>query len=163
NLLPDPPYLGLPQKFTSWRPGQDKAVCDILDSPRRVVILNAPTGFGKTITYVGAAMLGLRRTAFLTATKGLQSQLLADFGPIGMVDIRGQNNYLCRALQPSGIYYGQGIKPGDRCDAGPCHVGAPCSARRSGCDYFDAVKVAQNRRLVTSNYSYWVAQHRYSE
>ena len=161
--LPDPFYLGLPEKFSSWRPGQAEAVCHILDSRKRFRVLNAPTGFGKTPTYVGAAMLGSHRTAFLTSSKGLQSQLMEDFQSSGLVDIRGQQNYLCRALLPSGIYYGQGIRPGDRCDAGPCHAGAPCSARRVGCDYFDAVKRAKDSPLVSTNYTYWVHQHRYSE
>jgi len=162
-LLPDPPYLGLPDKFTTWRTGQDKAVVDLSDSPRRVFALNAPTGFGKTATYVGAAVLNRKRTAFLTSTKGLQSQLMADFSSIGMVDVRGQQNYPCHALQLGGIYYRQGIKPGDRCDAGPCRIGAPCRERRSGCAYFDALKAAQSAQLVTTNYSFWVAQHRYSD
>lgn len=163
SLLPHPPDLGLPDKFARWRSGQDDAVCRILDSPKRVVVLNAPTGFGKTIAYVGAAHLGDKRTACLTSTKGLQTQLMEDFKAIGMADIRGQANYLCRALLPAGAYYRQGIRPGDRCDAGPCHIGAPCSKRRQGCDYFDALKVAQTQKLVTANYSYWVMQHRYSE
>lgn len=162
-VLPDPLYLGLPEKFDHWRPGQAEAVVRILDSTKRFVVINAPTGFGKTVTYMGAALLGCRRTGFLTSSKGLQSQLVGDFKECGLVDIRGQQNYLCRALQPDGVYYGKGIRTGDRCDAGPCHAGAKCSARHGGCYYFDAVTQAKESKLVVSNYSYWVHQHRYSE
>jgi Rad3-related DNA helicase len=161
--LPDPPYLGLPEKFSQWRPHQAEAVCRILDTPRRFSALVAPTGFGKTPVGMAAALLGRRRTAFLTSTKGLQTQLNTDFSAIGLVDVRGQQNYLCRALQPSGLYYGEGIKSGDRCDAGPCHVGAPCTARFDGCYYFDTVREAQGSQSVVTNYAYWVMQHRYSE
>src|SRR5262245_59624912 len=149
SLLPDPPHMGLPEKFARWRAGQDSAVTRTLDSPKPKIVMNAPTGFGKTIYYMSAAVLGGHRTAFLTASKVLQSQLMGDFSSIGLVDIRGQQNYLCRELQPGGSYYGQGIKPGDRCDAGPCHCGAPCRLRRGGCDYFDALALAKSEKLVT--------------
>gem|GEM_PF-1759478 len=162
-LLPSPIFLGLPEKFNGWRPGQDAAVVAALDSSKRFIAINAPTGFGKTPTNFAIATLGGFRAAFLTASKGLQSQLLADFGSCGLVDIRGQNNYPCRALGPDGIYYGQGIAPGVNCDAGPCHVGRSCSARNSGCYYFDAVQLAKQAQYVTTNYSYWIAQHRYSD
>jgi len=163
KLLPDPPYLGLPDKFPTWRLGQAEGVIHILDSKKRHTAINAPTGAGKTVQYMGAALLGSYRTGFLTSSKGLQSQLLEDFKECGLVDIRGQQNYLCRALLPGGIYYRQGIRPGDRCDAGPCHAGARCPLRYGGCDYFDAVKAAQKAKLVVTNYTYWVQQHRYSE
>lgn len=164
NLLPPPSLIGLPEgKFRHWRPGQDQAICKILDSSRRFIGINAPCGFGKTPAVVGAAVLGQMRTAFLTSQRALETQMMTDFNECGLIDIRGQQNYLCRALQPSGIYYNQGIRSGDRCDAGPCHAGAPCSARKSGCDYFDAVRTAQQSPMVVSNYSYWIAQHRYSE
>src|SRR5256885_2305779 len=163
SVLPDPVFVGLPEKFLRWRAGQDQAVLAALDSPKRAVVLNAPTGFGKTPVYFAQASLGGYRAGFLTASKGLQSQLLSDFSSSGLVDMRGQNNYRCKALQPGGIFYGQGIAAGENCDAGPCHVGAPCSLRRAGCSYFDAVALARASKFVSTNYSYWIAQHRFSD
>ncbi len=163
-LLPDPAMIGLPAKFTHWRPGQDRAILAAVDSKKRFIVQNAPTGFGKTIAYMAQALLSGARTAVLTASKGLQSQLLHDFAECGLVDVRGQNNYKCRALQPGGDHYSYAIAaPSENCDSGPCHAGAFCSLRKGGCHYFDAVAVARNSRLVVTNYTYWIAQHRYSE
>lgn len=155
--------LGLPEKFTEWRHGQDGAVLAGVDSPKRFYAPCAPTGFGKTACYIAQALLSGVRTCILTATKGLQTQLIEDFGVSGLVDLRGQGNYKCKGLLADGEFRGEGIAPGDHCDAGPCHAGARCSLRTGGCYYFDAVMKARLSQLVVTNYSYWIAQHRYSD
>lgn len=162
-LLPDPIHLGLPEKFGRWRRGQDRAVLAAIDSSKRFIVQCAPTGFGKTACYVAQALLSGARTIILTSTKGLQTQLVRDFAECGLVDIRGQGNYRCKALAPDGEFYGEGIKAGEMCDAGPCHIGAKCSQKLAGCHYFDALLNIYRSKLVVSNYSYWIAQNRYSE
>lgn len=162
-VLPDPEYLGLPSKFRSWRNGQDRAVLRAADTLQRFYVPCAPTGFGKTLLYVALALLTGKRTAILTATKGLQTQIGQDFAECGLVDIRGQNNYLCHAIAPGGELEDQGICPGGNCDAGPCHVGAFCSLRHDGCLYFDKLAEARRAKLLVINYRYWIAQHRYAD
>lgn len=163
RLLPDPPFFGLPAKFKSWHLGQDLAIVHGLDSTKRFVGQNAPTGSGKSLNYVTQAIISGRRTAFLTVRKGLQTQLMEDFRSCGLVDVRGQANYPCRELLPGGAYRGQALGPGLGCDVGPCHSGMSCWLRDKGCDYYDAVRRAQRSKLIVSNYSFWIAQHRYGD
>jgi Rad3-related DNA helicase len=91
------------------------------------------------------------RTLFVTGTKGLQQQLIDDLESIGLMDIRGQGNYECLYLDD-----------GSGCDDGPCHVGALCELKDSGCLYYDAQSRAYNSRFVVTNYAYWMNANRYS-
>lgn len=63
-----------------------------------------------------------------------------------VADVRGMNNYPCKAL-------GNVIK----CDAGPCLDGEPCVYKEQGCDYFDAVRHAAASELPLTNYDFWFA------
>lgn len=149
-ILPSPLILGLPEKFSKWRPGQAKACQQILNPKPRFLLLAAPTGFGKSIAYVTAATLTKGRTAILTSTKGLQDQLLSDFEDL--VDIRGRSNYICR------------LNTKLTCDHGLCLFGVCCPMRDSGgCLYFDQLRRAKEAKIVVTNYSYWMAQHEYSD
>ena len=140
--------FGLPPKFSVWREGQQEECIHIIGPGPRFRLLAAPTGFGKSVVYVAAAALS-GRTAILTSTKGLQSQLKRDFGG---VDIRGRNNYPCR------------LNTHLTCDQGLCLFGVRCPMREEGgCLYLDQLKRARHSKLVITNYSYWLAQHEYSE
>lgn len=148
--LPPPTTFGLPEKFSEWRLGQDEACLQILDPTPRFLLLAAPTGFGKSIAYATAAILSKGRTAILTSTKGLQNQLLSDFEEF--VDIRGRNNYICR------------LNTKVNCDQGLCLLGVRCPMREGGgCPYFDQLRRAREAKVVVTNYSYWMAQHEYSD
>ena len=160
-LLPPPTAIGAPERFQGWRQGQPEAVLRAIDSPRRFVGLVLPTGSGKSLSYVSAALLAGWRTAILTSTKGLQSQLLDDFASIGLVDVRGQANYQCVALAPDGEFGHLAWKRWHSCEDGPCRSGVACSLKEGGCLYYDAVARARQARLVVTNYAYWLAQHRY--
>ena len=48
--LPAPVEFGAPDKFSSWRKDQDKAVLSSVDSEKRFIGLCLPTGSGKTTT-----------------------------------------------------------------------------------------------------------------
>lgn len=153
--LPPPTELGLPDKFSSWRPRQADLVVDVLSSDTRFSVLEAATGAGKSLTYVSVAHILGGRWAILTSTKGLQDQLIRDFSTLGLVDIRGQGNYDCPYLTVQGQM--------GMADVGPCHSGMKCEYKDSGCPYFDAVKRAKKSSLVITNYSYWLAFNHYSE
>lgn len=154
-LLPPPAALGMPEKFDRWRPGQAEAILRALDSPKRFVVLGMPTGFGKSLAYMAASVLGEEPTVFLTSTKGLQTQLVTDFGPSGLVDIRGMNNYPCKEANANGRLFGR--ENPVACDEGPCLAGWKCHLADGGCDYFDAQKLAKSSRLTVTNYAYWMA------
>ena len=155
-MLPPPTALGLPDKFTSWRPNQDDAVLGIVDAESKYIAQVAPTGSGKSLTYIAAAVLSGARTCVLTSTKGLQSQLMADFKDVGLVDIRGQNSYQCKMQTGS---EGQVVY----CDNGPCKAGYPCKLRDGSCLYYDAAARAKKAKLVVTNYAYWMTSGKFAE
>lgn len=155
-----PSDVGLPAKFTSFRPGQAELALAIATDDNRFVLVSAPTGSGKSVTYTTVAQLVDARVLILTANKGLQQQLGHDFGAIGLVDIRGMNNYRCVAVDSTGPLAEYG-KPGMSCDEGPCHLKIECPLRQAGCLYYDAVSRASSARLVVTNYAYWMTMGRY--
>lgn len=149
SLGATPQDLGLPEKFSSWREGQESALLDVVECDQRFHAVAMPTGWGKSVFYVAAArMLGLR-TCILTSTKALQDQLLDDFSSIGMVDIRGRANYECC------------LGGGYTCDDGR-HARCP-RTKSIECPYRHAYVTACNSRLVVTNYSYWIYQNLYGE
>lgn len=147
--LPPPFVLGLPEKYDRWRSMQAEAVEAVGASDKRFVLIAAPTGFGKSLTYVATAKMADNRTCILTSTKGLQSQLTRDFGSTGLVDIRGMNSYDCLAGRDFGMKSAS-------CADGPCHVGYQCPLKHDGCLYFDALRAAIEAPMVVTNYHYWM-------
>jgi len=151
DLLPPPDAFGF-ENYTDWRPHQSDAVEACTGSPHRFTALVAPTGSGKSLTYLVSAHLQGLRAVILTSTKGLQTQLARDYASVGLVDMRGRNNYLCRARDD-----------GSNCEDAPCTVGCFCGLRRDGCDYYDALRAAQEAPLVVTNYAFWMAAEAYME
>lgn len=167
-----PAELGLPSKFVAFRQGQFDVALAAASADKRFVLLSSPTGSGKSLIYLAAARLTDARTLILTSTKGLQAQLLADFGPIGLTDIRGQNNYRCLAATADGELSEYAARPGlapIMCDEGPCHFGVQCPLKRDamgnggGCAYEDAVLAARDANLVVTNYAYWLTTGRFAD
>jgi len=150
--LPPPPSLGL-DKYHRWREGQSDAVRAILECKRRFIGLSLPTGSGKSLAYIAAALLSGKRTVVLTGTKGLMTQIYTDFHKEAeLVQVRGKSNYQC-------LEAGKGVG----CDLGHCTYGVPCALQSEGCLYFDAVREARNAELVVTNYAFWLYQHRFGE
>jgi Rad3-related DNA helicase len=143
-----PADLGLPSKFGSWRRHQDGAIQRTLDSEKRFIAQNGPTGFGKSAVYVALSQL-MGRTCVVTSTKGLQEQLVNDFGGMGMVDIRGRSNYPCR------------LSPGLTCEDG-MHIRCQYQGGEDPlCPRRAQHKKAEESPLVVTNYACWIADHRY--
>lgn len=155
--LPPPFILGLPDKFEEWRNGQDEAVSFVAEAPTRFIGLCCPTGFGKSLAYIAAALADGGRVAVLTMKKGLQDQLVEDFGAVGLTDVRGMNSYPCLAAD----HYK--LPRRTTCAEGPCHAGAPCNLKDGGCHYYDALRRALASNLVVTNYSFWMHSYRYGE
>jgi len=160
--LPTPSILLNHPKFTQWYPGQEDAYNKIdkwLRDPspsKRFLCASMPTGSGKSVLGVLASKLGDKRAAFLTVTKGLQTQLNNDFEQIGMVDIRGQNSYSCRLAQERG-------DKSVTVDDGACHAGVECEYRQGGCGYYDRLYATYASSLIVTNYSYYLAQTTYGQ
>ena len=88
-----PADLSLPEKFTSWRPGQLQTAAKIAASSKYAYLLDAPTGSGKSLVAAAAQRLLDKSVVYLATTKQLQDQLLADF-PYART-LKGRSNYIC--------------------------------------------------------------------
>lgn len=159
---PPPEYYGLPSRFSDWREGQFEAIQNSLASKKRIVGQAAPTGTGKSMLLMGEAVMAEGRRIILTSTKPLQGQYEEQFGTL-LTDIRGQQNYVCTALQPGGEHYAPYIPLGATVDEGPCHYGQKCSLALGGCSYYDRLRQAKYSSLVSTNYDLFLAVNKYSE
>jgi ATP-dependent DNA helicase DinG len=147
--LLSPAELGAPSKFAQWRHGQDDAFLFALQSEKRYTLLAEPTGVGKTAIGITLQKALDQRAVYLTADLGLQDQLLADMsGDRGYADQRGMGNYPCLD-DPITM-------PAPRCSEGVCLDGIQCVLRDGGCTYYDAIRHAAGRPLVSANYSWWL-------
>lgn len=140
-----PHKLGLPRRFRHWRPQQPEALDRILRATRRFVPQNAPTGFGKSLIYMAAA-LSFPKTTILTATKALQDQLMRDFRKTGLKNVSGMQNYDCK------------LEPGTTVESGPCHFGIRCDFKSDGCSFFDGLRAARESDLRLTNYAFYLAR-----
>lgn len=153
-MLPSPALMLGHPKFPTWYPGQDRvfsAFMDWIASDKRFLCASIPTGSGKSVLAALLASASGMRSVTLTATKGLQDQLLSDFYQIGMHDIRGQNSYQCVYVPDSNV------------DEGPCHAGVFCPHKAGGCFFYDQLSVVKSARSVVTNYSFYLAQTGHSD
>lgn len=160
----EPSWLGLPAaKFPNYRPGQAQIIVDVAADEKRFQFLCAPTGFGKSPSYISIIKLSAAsRALILVGTKGLQSQLLTDFYEMGMREIKGQANYPCLAVKRGGALFDY-APPDTTCKEAPCKVDVECELKKSGCTYYDARRVASDAEIVVTNYSYWLSMARFGD
>lgn len=140
-----PADLGLPAKFSSWRPGQWPSLEAVTSSQARFIAQSAPTGFGKSCWSIAAAILNGGRAVVLTSTKALQLQYSMD-GYSSMTDMRGRNNYSC--VQKEGS---------------TCSEGRILGCRDAGCSYNANRNEFLNSPLGVTNYSYLLSSAVHSE
>jgi len=95
---PQDPMFGLPplpDKFQVFRPHQWEAIQAVVkafDAPGcKVILLDAPTGSGKTLIAEAARRLLNTRALYVCTTKTLQDQFLRDFEYAAL--LKGRNNY----------------------------------------------------------------------
>lgn len=139
----------MPAKFDGWRSGQVEALQFLLTSKKRIKALSMPTGAGKSAVYVGWALITKEPTCFVTDNRALQDQLMDDFKPVGMVDIRGRRNYPCD------------LKPDSTCEEG---YASRCPYKGTvGCPSSQAEMRAATSRLVVTNYDKWTAAKKYGQ
>jgi len=165
---------------TSFRNNQDnviRQICEAFNSDCKYVILEAPTGFGKSaIAMTVARTLG---SSFVcTATKDLQTQYTYDYAFLKVA--KGKNNFQCRVKEDfmeAGKYLCTSCNSRSEiecrhtsCDYGPClsdesMEGAGCRYRTFINDYKIDNKGRKNERIFISKeklenyeteYSNWI-------
>lgn len=134
--------------FREFREGQREAIESVRDAfaaGKRFVVLEAPTGSGKSAIAVTLAREA--ESAFvLTAQKVLQDQYVRDFADLAIM--KGRSNYPC-LIAPT------------HAAAAPCIAGRRLPACDE-CPYFTAKAVAMDARVTTMNYAYYLAELNYS-
>ena len=88
-----PEDLGLPEKFSDFRPAQVDALERISRSDKKVILLQAPTGSGKTLVMAAMGKHLDTQVLYTCHTKQLQGQVVGDF-PYA-VELKGRANYFC--------------------------------------------------------------------
>jgi ATP-dependent DNA helicase DinG len=131
-------------------------ICAAFNSAYKYIILEAPTGFGKSPVAIAVAMT-LGSSYICTSTKDLQTQYSRDFPYLKVA--KGKNNFPCLVKQDfikSGIYQ-CGICISDNANEcyhttveyGPCMTNE--SFKDSGCKYRSFVKDYKIKNKGTKN------------
>lgn len=136
-----PHDLGMPEKFSTFYPGQFHTIQKIVRSEKRFIALQAPPGAGKSLIYVCAATLLEYRTAILTITRGLQTQLANDFHDVK--SIMASSNYACK------------LDMRTNCDDCVCFHGETCLHRLDECFFYSALRAAQASMIAVTNPAFW--------
>ena len=115
--------------FDNFRPNQLEVILKIVAAFRRgkkFVLVQAPTGSGKTfIAVMVAAMLELRMV-YICLSKQLQAQFIHDFPDA--VELLGRNNYVCQ--KHPGLFP---ILSAELCTASSPHC-QTCELQNQGCE-----------------------------
>jgi len=130
--------------YARYRSGQREAldaVRDAFAAGRRVVVLEAPTGAGKSA--IAVALAREAESAYLvTAQKILQDQYLRDFTDLALM--KGRSNYECLVVDTHAA-------------AAPCLIGRTFP-QCDECPYFRAKDVAIAAESTVMNYAYYLAE-----
>lgn len=145
----EPSDFGLP--FPEWRPVQWAIIERAVSTEKKIILIEAPPGIGKTGIAVAIGKLLGSTVHYLTGTKQLQEQYLSI---PGLVEVKGRPNFQCaideRVTASDGI----------------CTLGMSCEFAGTegldGCGYFDQKRLAQRSPHVVFNYSYWLYQMNYA-
>lgn len=131
-----PTDLGLsPHTFPFYLPGQEDVITRISSSSTPYVVLQAPTGVGKTVVGVSSAKFLSSRFLYLTATKSLQRQLESSFSSDDFFNISGHSSYPCATNDDE--------------------TGFLCEQARM-CGYRSDVAILQDKSFISTNYHHWI-------
>ena len=138
-----------PAKFTRFRPDQLTAteqIIEAFEAGARVVMLDAPTGSGKTLVAEMVRRRLATKSLFVCSGKQLQDQFIADFGDYARV-LKGRSNYPTASM-PYPEY------SGDDCTGRGCRF---CPTRGE-CPYQHAKVQAMTATVGVLNTSYLLAE-----
>jgi len=148
-------YKALPAWVTEIRPHQADAVRDIMaayNAGADVVLLDAPTGSGKTLIAEMVRQLLNTRGVYVCSDKALQRQFTRDFPTARM--LQGRNNYPTQHNPAKTADDCTATNPADSCDH--------CDSR-TDCPYQAARSAALAAPLAVLNSSYYLAATNYAE
>ena len=150
-LASTPKEMGLP--YDAWLQDQQEMVEWAVMSKKRFVILDAGLGRGKSVVAVAAALvLQGKRVAILTTTKNLQDQYEREFSGLGLVLIKGRNEFVCNLI------------PAFTANVAPCSDGFKCPLKAEGsCDYFRQKATATTSRIYITNMAYFLTVYNYAD
>ena len=134
------------QKFAQspYREHQENAIRNVLDSRKKFVVIEAPTGMGKSIIGMVAGKL-TGKTTYLVHSRMLQTQLNEDFTEVPL--LWGKGNYRCVKEELVEVM----------CDCCTHQKRHPCEQIRE-CEYRVEKKAAMDARLRILNYDYFLAE-----
>ena len=137
----------------NWRGQQRELVERILNSDKRVVLLQAEPGIGKTTIAWALSQLVQGQSSVLVHTRQLQRQYINDFKEMALLE--GRRHYTC-------------LIDNETTDRAPCTYGIKCEHKGSKefygwaqdptCPYFKAKQNAEINKSVILNYAYWLTE-----
>jgi len=155
DVFGSPPF---PEKFTEFRPNQWDAIVEImehLESGKKVVMLSAPTGSGKTIIAESVRRLHAGRTVYSCTTKSLQDQIQRDFDYART--IKGRANYPTLARRDLTAEDCQGSNSNDY-ECSWCSISEGRLQRDETCPYWVAKWDAVDAPLPILNIAYFLGE-----
>lgn len=148
-----PKLLGL--KHREWRENQEEAVDAFRFSEKRIFVLEAPPGSGKTTIGLGAILKNVTTGVIITATKSLQEQYVKEANGQAVL-LKGRNNYSCilsHYLPEQARKFG--LTEESTADGAPCTFKYDCPVK-SMCPYYQAREKAVESPIVVLNYALWL-------
>ncbi len=129
-----------------FRVNQYETVEFVNESKKPITIIQAPTGFGKSLVgVVSGALFG--QFTYLVSSKQLQDQLEKDFPEVEIM--KGRNNYACTLM------------PGKMADACTHSKKMPCPFRKKMCPYDRKKKKVLKAKYRVLNYHYFLTEANY--
>lgn len=129
-----------------FRPGQHEAIDFIYNSPKKIVVVVAPTGSGKSILGMVSGNM-YKNFSYLVSSKQLQNQIIADFPEA--IAMKGRSNYHCsRFLNIT-------------CADCSHSDASPCSFKHNGCQYERAKHRCLKSTRQILNYHYFITEANY--
>ncbi len=182
SIIPSPQSLNL--NYDDWRDAQVDAINWIeqdgwlvsrsdgkpehgsMFTNRKIKVLEAPTGSGKTGIVLGLAALHPDlRFLVMTATKLEQEQFEANMtSSSNAVSIRGRSNFHCVLKHPEVV--SEDICEDPDCnlihvDMAPCSNGYKCDIKQD-CGYFIQIGDGRRAQSVITNYAYGLSMLNYA-
>ena len=129
-----------------FRPGQREAIDFIYNSPKKIVVVVAPTGAGKSILEMVSGNM-YPRFSYLVSSNKLQNQIISDFPEA--VSMKGRSNYNCSRFANI------------TCADCSHSDSSQCSFKHNGCQYERAKHrcLKSNRQIL--NYHYFITEANY--
>lgn len=142
----------VPQGWT-WLGAQQDLASRIANSPKKIIMLEAECGTGKSVIPIAGAKASEKSAVVLIRTVQLQEQYLRDINGLAM--LTGRNRYICDITHQSAEY-------------APCTIGTRCSLKGSWkngipltipeCSYFRQKAAAVKSQFAVLNYAYWLRE-----